>query len=66
MVWIQKDYSKDTYFRWKIKWRQEHLGALGTMGEAPLQMLFPGAMDRYVQADCSVCRKEEDYLYTCR
>ena len=31
------DYSKHTYFRWKIKWRLEHLCALGTMGEtAPL------------------------------
>ena len=22
-----------TYFRWKVKWWLEHLGALGTMGE---------------------------------
>ena len=30
--------QKHTYFRWKIKWRLEHLGALGIMGEtAPLQ-----------------------------
>ena len=33
---METDYSKHTYFRWKIKWRLEHLGALGTMGEAAL------------------------------
>ena len=34
---METDYSKRTYFRWKIKWRPEHLGALGTMGEiAPI------------------------------
>ena len=34
---METDYSKHTYFRWKVKWRLEHLGALGTMGEiAPL------------------------------
>ena len=39
MAWIETDYSKDTYFRWKVKWRLEHLGALGTMGEtAPLRV----------------------------
>ena len=32
MAWMEMDYSKHTYFRWK-----EQLGALGTMGEtAPL------------------------------
>ena len=37
MAWMETDYSKHTYFRWKVKWRLEHLGALGTMGEiAPL------------------------------
>ena len=37
IAWMETDYSKDTYFRWKVKWRLEHLGALGTMGEmAPL------------------------------
>ena len=37
MAWMETDYSKQTYFRWKIKWRLEYLGALGTMGEmAPL------------------------------
>ena len=34
---METDYSKHTYFQWKVKWRLEHLGALGTMGEtAPL------------------------------
>ena len=37
MARIKMDYSKHTYFQWKIKWRLEHLGALGIMGEvAPL------------------------------
>ena len=30
---METDYSKHTYFRWKVKWWLEHLGALGTMGE---------------------------------
>ena len=34
MAWMETDYSKHTYFQWKVKWRLEHLGALGTMGEA--------------------------------
>ena len=39
MAWIETDYSKHTYFRWKVKWRLEHLGALGVMGEAvPLKV----------------------------
>ena len=33
MAWMETDYSKHTYFRWKVKWRLEHLGVLGTMGE---------------------------------
>ena len=33
MAWMETDYSKHTHFRWKIKWRLEHLGALGIMGE---------------------------------
>ena len=33
MAWMETDYSKDTHFRWKIKWRLENLGALGIMGE---------------------------------
>ena len=38
MAWMETDYSKDTHFRWKIKWRLEYLSALGVMGEmAPLK-----------------------------
>ena len=38
MAWMETDYSKHTYFRWKIKWRLERLGALGIMDEtAPLR-----------------------------
>ena len=33
MAWMETDYSKHTHFRWKIKWRLEHLGAPGIMGE---------------------------------
>ena len=33
MAWMERDYSKHTYFQWKVKWRLEHLGALGIMGE---------------------------------
>ena len=33
MASTETDYSKGTHFRWKIKWRLEHLGALGIMGE---------------------------------
>ena len=36
MAPMETDYSKHTYFRWKVKWRLEHLGALGTMGETVL------------------------------
>ena len=35
MAWMETDYSKRTHFRWKIKWRLEHLGALGIMGDGP-------------------------------
>ena len=33
MAWMETDYSRLTYFRWKVKWQLEHLGALGIMGE---------------------------------
>ena len=33
---METDYSKHTYFRWKVEWRLEHLDALGTMGETAL------------------------------
>ena len=42
MAWMETDCSKHTYFRWKVKWRLEHLGALGTMGETtPLREVVP-------------------------
>ena len=34
MPWMETDYSKHAYFRWKIKWRLEHLGELRIVGEA--------------------------------
>ena len=37
MAWMETDYSKHTHFRWKRKWRPEHLGALGIMGGRPHQ-----------------------------
>ena len=44
MAWMETDYSKHTYFRWKVKWRLEHLGALGTTGDTaslrPLTFVF--------------------------
>ena len=33
MAWMETDYSKHRNFRLKIKWRLEHLGALGIMGD---------------------------------
>ena len=33
MARMETDYSKPTYFRWKIKWPLENFGALGIMGE---------------------------------
>ena len=37
VAWMETDYSKHTHFRWKIKWRLEHLGTLGIMGETALR-----------------------------
>ena len=31
---METDCSKHTRFLWKIKWRLEHMGALGFVGEA--------------------------------
>ena len=37
MAWMETDYSKHMHVPRKIKWRLEHLGVLGIMGEmAPL------------------------------
>ena len=33
IAWMETDYSKHTHFLWKIKWRLEHLGTLGIMGD---------------------------------
>ena len=33
MAWMETDYSKYSHFQWKIRWRLEHLGALGIVGE---------------------------------
>ena len=38
MARMETDYSKHTHFRLKIKWRLEHLGALGIMGETAHQL----------------------------
>ena len=35
---METDYSKHTHFRWKIKWRLEHLSALGIMVEGPFKV----------------------------
>ena len=32
MAWMETDYSKHTHFRWKIKWRLEHLGRARNYG----------------------------------
>ena len=41
MAWMEMNYSKDTHFRWKIKWQLEPLGALRIMGETdPLKKLI--------------------------
>ena len=38
---VYKHYSKDTHFRWKIKWRLEVLGAQRIMGETAPFMSSP-------------------------
>ena len=39
MAWMETDYSKHTHFRWKIKWRLEHLCALRIMGETAFKLI---------------------------
>ena len=34
MAWMETDYPEHANFRQKTKWRLEHLGALGSMGES--------------------------------
>ena len=45
MAWMETDYAKHTYFRWKIKWRLEHLGALGTMGDTARHLEDKGSAE---------------------
>ena len=40
-------HSKDTHFRWKIKWRLEYLGALCIMGEMALYLALLVADNSY-------------------
>ena len=49
---METDYSKHTYFRWKVKWRLEHLGALGTMGEMARLTLLLRTLTCYVGMSC--------------
>ena len=42
MAWMETD------FRWKIKWRLGHLGALGIMGEAAILKLIKTARKRSI------------------
>ena len=39
MAWMETDYSK--HFQWKRKWRLEHLGTLGIMGETAPNRAIP-------------------------
>ena len=57
MAWMEMDYSKHTYFRWKVKWQLEHLGALGTMGETtPLKLHLPHPKAcKTCKCTCLVC-----------
>ena len=69
---METDYSKHTYFRWKVKWWLEHLGALGTMDEkTPLRPLMTYARDgtRYIcvvrfqlQSRDTLCNKHKKHL----
>ena len=41
MAWMEMDYSKHMYFRWKVKWQ-------GTMGEtAPLRRLIYNILGKF-------------------
>ena len=61
MAWIETDCSNETHFRWKIKWRLEHLGALGIMGETFLcsDLVFLAASreikDKFIKRFPSFC-----------
>ena len=74
MAWMETDYSKDMYFRCKVKWRLEHLGTLGTMGEAfPFRRGYTGQpfvqlVSQRLKAHCAMgpaatrknCKRGED------
>ena len=66
MAWMETDYSKHTYFRWKVKWRLEHLGALGTMGEAvPLRLTYAQKEKNWklslqLRSNLSSCKESPD------
>ena len=54
MAWMEVDYkyhSKDSHFRWELKWRLECWGALRIMGEAaPLARVVPKSYQREGQS----------------
>ena len=51
MAWMETDYSKHTHFRWKIKWRLEHLGALGIMDEKAFDTKIQSTVARQVTVE---------------
>ena len=53
MPWMETDYSEHTHYRWKIKWRLEHLGALGIMVAGPFNIQMGGT-----QLSAETCCKE--------
>ena len=58
MAWMETDYSKHTHFRWKIKWRLEHLGTLGIMGETVPSLLkttFVAISEDFLPSTGSYC-----------
>ena len=59
LAWMETDYSKHKHFRWKIKWRLEHLGALGVMGEEKyiIRYIFISLYYRVVARDNIVAKR---------
>ena len=62
-AWMETTYSKHRHFRWKIKWRLEHLDALGIMGETvPLSKgnVFPNKLScDFLSYAYSICKIHE-------
>ena len=54
MAWMETDYSKHTYFRWKVEWRLEQLGALGIMDETKYCLLFITIESEMILTEMSV------------